>query len=136
MEPEPALNESILGCARELLQLLADGRPTQGILQLLANQPKLPLWVQEEETGWSVLHFAALREDSSLIQAFIDAGAVWNLGNSFNRGWESSFLNYISISTSRSSRIYRRRCRALCQQFGMLPSDSRRRATVWYVMAP
>jgi protein arginine N-methyltransferase 2 len=86
MESEPTLNESILAGARHLLQLLADGRPAQSILQLLANQPKLPLWVQEEETGWSFLHFAALREDLSLIQAFIDAGAVWNLGDSFNHG--------------------------------------------------
>jgi hypothetical protein len=100
MESEPTLNESILECAQQLLQLLADGRPTQGILQLLANQPRLPLWVQEEETGWSVLHFSALREDPSLVQAFIDAGAVWNLGNYLNRGWESSFLNHIYFNQS------------------------------------
>jgi protein arginine N-methyltransferase 2 len=92
---EPALNESMLTDARHLLQLLTDGRPTQSILQYLATKPNLPLWVQEEETGWSVLHFAALREDPSLIQAFIDAGAVWNLGNYFNRGWRNSSLTII-----------------------------------------
>lgn len=87
---EPNLNESIAS-ARHLLQLLSDNESTQVVLDFLANVPKIPLWLQEEGTGWGVLHFAALREDPSLVKAFIDAGAVWNLGNSFCL-WRKIFL--------------------------------------------
>ncbi|KAG8853723.1 Arginine N-methyltransferase 2 [Serendipita sp. 411] len=59
-------------------QTVIDGSREQ-ILTFLRDEPDVPLWTQEDETGWSVLHFAAHREDAELVKRFIESGAVWNL---------------------------------------------------------
>ena len=43
----------------------------------LLNQAA-PIWFQEEETGWSALHFAAHYEDVELVDILIERGAIWN----------------------------------------------------------
>lgn len=37
-----------------------------------------PIWFQEEETGWSALHFAGHYEDVELVEILIERGAIWN----------------------------------------------------------
>jgi ankyrin repeat protein len=81
MESDPLnseLDESV-SRARELLYLLSQGETHEHILEFLRDNPALPLWVQEEETGWTVLHYAAAREDSLMVERFLQAGANWNL---------------------------------------------------------
>jgi type IV protein arginine methyltransferase len=43
-----------------------------------------PLWYQDED-GFSALHAACFREDSSLTQILIDKGAIWNAGTFSHR---------------------------------------------------
>lgn len=80
MEPGPDSElDGSISRTRELLDLLSRGEPQRCILEFLRDNPSLPLWVQEEGTGWTVLHFAAAREDSLLVERFLQAGANWNL---------------------------------------------------------
>ena len=51
-------------------------RQTPQTLALL-NQGA-PIWFQDEETGWSALHFAAHYEDVELVELLIERGAIWN----------------------------------------------------------
>jgi protein arginine N-methyltransferase 2 len=55
-------------------------RDTPQTLALL--QQGAPIWYQEEETGWSALHFAAHYEDVALVELLIDRGAIWNMSQS------------------------------------------------------
>ena len=75
-----ALDRSISRTQR-LLKLLSDeDRPRQQIFDFLNEDHSagLPLWVQDEN-GWTVLHFAAHREDDQMVARFLELGANWNL---------------------------------------------------------
>lgn len=78
-EPNAVLDDLITRGQR-LVSLFRDGEPRETIKAYLKNTPNLPLWVQDEDTGWSALHFAAEREDDDLLELLIASGAVWNLG--------------------------------------------------------
>lgn len=39
-----------------------------------------PLWYQEDESGWTVLHLAAANEDHDLVKLLLRNAAVWNAG--------------------------------------------------------
>jgi len=41
-----------------------------------------PIWFEEEETGWSALHFAAHYENVELVDLLIERGAIWNASES------------------------------------------------------
>lgn len=43
-----------------------------------------PLWYQEPESGWTVLHVAAHNRDLPLMKKLLDKGAIWNAGSSFS----------------------------------------------------
>jgi len=64
---------------RDLLSILSQGATREQVFMFLDDDPSVPLWVQEEGTGWTVLHFAASREDSLMVERFLQAGANWNL---------------------------------------------------------
>lgn len=64
---------------RALIYAIRDGKLALA-RQRLAS---VPLWVQEEETGWTALHFAAWIEDEDLVSRLLEAGAVWNLSKEF-----------------------------------------------------
>jgi hypothetical protein len=66
--------------SRGFLRLLSARISADDIYTFLDDNRNLPLWIQEEETGWTVLHFAAEREDAKLVERLIQEGAVWNLG--------------------------------------------------------
>jgi len=51
-------------------------RQTPQTLALLKDGA--PIWFQDEETGWSALHFAAHYEDVQLVDLLIEKGAIWN----------------------------------------------------------
>jgi hypothetical protein len=78
LDPNSELDESV-SRAQELLCLLSQGETHEHILEFLQSNPSLPLWVQEEGTGWTVLHYAAAREDSLMVERFLQTGANWNL---------------------------------------------------------
>lgn len=82
--PGPGLDPT-LEKAWKFLQCLSDRRPTRVVLDFLATEPDLPLWIQDQETGWSVLHFAVEQEDVHLLRRFIEAGAPWNLIDNLGR---------------------------------------------------
>lgn len=41
-----------------------------------------PVWIQDGETGWSPLHYAAEAEKTALVQFLLREGATWNAGSS------------------------------------------------------
>lgn len=62
-----------------------------------------PAWYQDQELGWSCLHYAAERREHDLIEALLGGGAVWNAVDKWGRtageislslgdkeGWEMS----------------------------------------------
>lgn len=44
-----------------------------------------PAWYQDEQLGWSCLHYAAERRDPALIKALLRGGAVWNAIDEWGR---------------------------------------------------
>jgi hypothetical protein len=75
-----AMLDELITRGQRLLSLFRDGEAQETIKTYLENTPDLPLWVQDEDTGWTALHFAAEREQDDLLQLLIASGAVWNLG--------------------------------------------------------
>lgn len=73
--------KAAIDAGKRLLELLTQPLSHEEIAQYLESksQDEIALWVQEDETGWSVLHFAVHRRDPELTRALIEAGAVWNL---------------------------------------------------------
>jgi ankyrin repeat protein len=47
-----------------------------GVKALLAEGA--PAWYQDEELGWSSLHYAAEKRNPQLLKTLIQGGAVWN----------------------------------------------------------
>lgn len=74
-----ALDKSI-SRAQDLLKLLSEeDRTRQEIFDFVNEDHSVPLWVQESDSGWTVLHFAAKREDDLMVARFLELGANWNL---------------------------------------------------------
>lgn len=44
-----------------------------------------PAWYQDEDLGWSCLHYAAERREPAILQALIKGGAVWNAVDKWGR---------------------------------------------------
>ncbi|KAG9014458.1 Arginine N-methyltransferase 2 [Tulasnella sp. JGI-2019a] len=45
----------------------------------LVEEQEPPMFFQDEESGWSVLHLAAAAESPELLEYLLERGAVWNL---------------------------------------------------------
>ena len=69
----------IIDAGSRLLDAI-QARDTPQTLALLKEGA--PIWFQEEETGWSALHFAAHYEDVELVEILIERGAIWNASES------------------------------------------------------
>ena len=70
-----ALPEEILKLAEALLTASKSGSSST-ISPLL--EKGAPAWYQDEELGWSCLHYAAERRDPELLELLLRGGAVWN----------------------------------------------------------
>lgn len=69
----------IVDAGTQLLDAI-QARDTPQTLALLKQGA--PIWFEEEETGWSALHFAAHYEDVELVDVLIERGAIWNASES------------------------------------------------------
>ena len=65
----------LVDAATRLLDAI-QARDTAQTLALLNDGA--PVWYQDDETGWSALHFAAHYEQVDLVDLLIEKGAVWN----------------------------------------------------------
>jgi protein arginine N-methyltransferase 2 len=46
----------------------------------LLKRDDIPLWWQEDITGWTVLHAATASENAELVDYLLQKGAIWNAG--------------------------------------------------------
>jgi len=69
------VENEIVDAGTRLLDAI-QARDTPQTLALLKQGA--PIWFQEQETGWSALHFAAHYEDIELVEILIERGAIWN----------------------------------------------------------
>ena len=76
------LPEEILALAEALLTASKSG-PLSAISALLDKAA--PAWYQDEELGWSCLHYAAERRDVELLETLLRGGAVWNAADLWGR---------------------------------------------------
>jgi hypothetical protein len=74
-EAEAEIEAEIVDAGTRLLDTI-QARDTPQTLALLKQGA--PIWFQEQETGWSALHFAAHYEDVELVEMLIERGAIWN----------------------------------------------------------
>lgn len=44
-----------------------------------------PTWYQDEDLGWSCLHYAAERREPAILKALLRGGAVWNAVDEWGR---------------------------------------------------
>lgn len=44
-----------------------------------------PAWYQDEDLGWSCLHYAAERREPAILETLIKGGAVWNAVDKWGR---------------------------------------------------
>lgn len=51
----------------------------------LLLQLDAPAWYQDEELGWSCLHYAAERREPALLELLLQRGAVWNAVDHWGR---------------------------------------------------
>lgn len=72
----------LLPLAHALLQA-AKSAPLSTIQALLDKGA--PAWYQDNELGWSSLHYAAERRDPELLSALLAGGAVWNAVDKWGR---------------------------------------------------
>jgi protein arginine N-methyltransferase 2 len=78
MEVDEGLHES----ARALLRASQLGT-LDNIKELL--KAGAPAWYQDEDLGWSCLHYAAERREPAIIKALLRGGAIWNAVDEWGR---------------------------------------------------
>jgi len=91
VETETETETEIVDAGTRLLDAI-QARDTPQALALLKQGA--PIWFQEQETGWSALHFAAYYEDVELVEMLIERGAIWNA---------SQFISSLHLYTSYDS---------------------------------
>jgi protein arginine N-methyltransferase 2 len=79
---EAALPEELIQLALALLEASRKA-PTETVQALLDRGA--PAWYQDEELGWSSLHYAAERRDPELLAVLLKGGAVWNAVDKWGR---------------------------------------------------
>ncbi|ORX41283.1 S-adenosyl-L-methionine-dependent methyltransferase [Kockovaella imperatae] len=72
----------LLTLAQALLVASKSGS-LQNVKDLLAQGA--PTWYQDEDLGWSCLHYAAERRMPELLETLLEGGAVWNAMDSWGR---------------------------------------------------
>lgn len=69
-----------------LAQALIAAAQTSPLSQISALLEKgAPAWYQDEDLGWSCLHYAAERREPAVLEALIKGGAVWNAVDKWGR---------------------------------------------------
>lgn len=69
-----------------LAQALIAAAQTAPLSQISAILEKgAPAWYQDEDLGWSCLHYAAERREPAILEVLIKGGAVWNAVDKWGR---------------------------------------------------
>lgn len=76
------LPPDLIPLAQSLL-LASRSAPLSQIKQLLAQGA--PAWYQDDDLGWSCLHYAAERRDPEILTVLLQGGAVWNAVDKWGR---------------------------------------------------
>ena len=76
------LPEELFDLANELI--LACKSKTVAEIQSLLDRGA-PAWYQDEDLGWSCLHYAAERRDPEMLTVLLKGGAVWNAVDHWGR---------------------------------------------------
>ncbi|WWC85412.1 uncharacterized protein L201_000275 [Kwoniella dendrophila CBS 6074] len=69
-----------LGCKLLLACQISPKSEIERLLKLGA-----PTWYQDEELGWSCLHYASERKEPELLELLLQNGAIWNSVDKWNR---------------------------------------------------
>lgn len=78
----PDLPPDLLPLAKSLLKASSTGSLTE-IKSLLKEGA--PAWYQDEDLGWSCLHYAAERYQPELLTTLLRGGGVWNAVDKWGR---------------------------------------------------
>jgi len=76
------MSEEMIAAGQALLRA-AQNLPVDTVKELLKQGA--PAWYQDEELGWSCLHYAAERRDPKLLTALLRGGAIWNATDEWGR---------------------------------------------------
>jgi ankyrin repeat protein len=79
---EAALPPDLIPLAHKLLSASQVAPPSE--LKRLIDQGA-PAWFQDEELGWSCLHYAAERREPECLRILLQGGAVWNAVDRWGR---------------------------------------------------
>ncbi|WVQ82592.1 arginine N-methyltransferase 2 [Cryptococcus sp. DSM 104549] len=87
MDPTTAMDSAhldpqILTLAHRLL-IASQTAPASALSALL--EQGAPAWFQDDDLGWSCLHYAAERRESELLRVLLAGGAVWNAVDKWGR---------------------------------------------------
>lgn len=77
---EVSFTEEDLKSSQQLLKLVSDRPTPSDQIQDFVKSHRPQAWLQESHTGWTALHYAALRNDLKLVDVlFKRANAKWEL---------------------------------------------------------
>ncbi|WVQ94235.1 arginine N-methyltransferase 2 [Kwoniella sp. CBS 9459] len=82
MEVENELPSDLLTLAHRLLAA-AQIAPVSEVEKLIKQGA--PTWYQDDDLGWSALHYAAERREPALLETLLRGGAVWNAVDKWGR---------------------------------------------------
>lgn len=101
MESSAALSTTVVHMQTKMTQTAAPELPTEllsAAYQLITAARSAPIsearalldagapaWYQDEELGWSCLHYAAERRDPELLTVLLKGGAIWNAVDKWGR---------------------------------------------------
>lgn len=76
------LDSSLLTLAFRLIKAAQTAAPSV-LADLLAEGA--PAWFQDDDLGWSCLHYAAERKEPECLEVLLQGGAVWNAVDKWGR---------------------------------------------------
>ena len=82
MPDENALPEELIQLAQSLISA-SQSASLKALEQLL--EQGAPAWYQDDELGWSCLHYAAERREPEVLRVLLRGGAVWNAVDKWGR---------------------------------------------------